>query len=53
MAMMVSANVCRALPPETDDFDRKEEEEPVLEPAWPIVSSKVNNTKAAKRDQKF
>ena len=50
---MVSANVCRALPPATDDFD-PEEDEPVLEPAWPhlqvayefflrfIVSSEVN-----------
>ena len=62
---MVSANVCRALPPVTDDFD-PEEDEPVLEPAWPhlqvayefflrfIVSSEVN-AKAAKKyvDQKF
>mmetsp|Transcript_31546 Transcript_31546/g.46554 ORF Transcript_31546/g.46554 Transcript_31546/m.46554 type:complete len:520 (-) Transcript_31546:70-1629(-) len=61
----VSANVCRALPPATDDFD-PEEDEPVLEPAWPhlqvayefflrfIVSSEVN-AKAAKKyvDQKF
>jgi len=31
---MVSANVCRALPPATDDFD-PEEDEQVLEPAWP------------------
>jgi serine/threonine-protein phosphatase 2A regulatory subunit B' len=30
----VSANICRALPPATDDFD-PEEDEPVLEPAWP------------------
>lgn len=29
---MVSANVCCALPPATDDFD-PEEDEPVLEPA--------------------
>lgn len=55
----VSANVCRALPPATDDFD-PEEDEPVLEPAWPhlqvayefflrfIVSSEVN-AKAAKK----
>jgi len=62
---MVSANVCRALPPATDDFD-PEEDEPVLEPAWPhlqvayefflrfIVSSEVN-AKAAKKyvDQRF
>eukprot|EP00339_Tiarina_fusa_P004776 CAMPEP_0117043878 /NCGR_PEP_ID=MMETSP0472-20121206/30466_1 /TAXON_ID=693140 ORGANISM="Tiarina fusus, Strain LIS" /NCGR_SAMPLE_ID=MMETSP0472 /ASSEMBLY_ACC=CAM_ASM_000603 /LENGTH=499 /DNA_ID=CAMNT_0004755503 /DNA_START=131 /DNA_END=1630 /DNA_ORIENTATION=- len=62
---MVSANVCRALPPATDDFD-PEEDEPVLEPAWAhlqvayefflrfIVSSEVN-AKAAKKyvDQKF
>jgi len=62
---MVSSNVCRALPPATDDFD-PEEDEPVLEPAWPhlqvayefflryIVSSEVN-AKAAKKyvDQKF
>jgi len=62
---MVSANVCRALPPATDDFD-PEEDEPVLEPAWPhlqvayefflrfIVSSEVN-AKSAKKyvDQKF
>lgn len=61
----VSANVCRALPPVTDDFD-PEEDEPVLEPAWPhlqvayefflrfIVSSEVN-AKAAKKyvDQRF
>ncbi|CAN0324010.1 unnamed protein product, partial [Discosporangium mesarthrocarpum] len=50
---MVSANVCRALPPQTDDFD-PEEDEPVLEPAWPhlqlvyefflrfVVSTEVN-----------
>lgn len=31
---MVSANVCRALPPATDDFD-PEEDEPVLELSWP------------------
>ena len=31
---MVSANVCRALPPPTDDFD-PEEDEPVLESSWP------------------
>lgn len=31
---MVSANVCRALPPPTDDFD-PEEDEPVLELSWP------------------
>lgn len=62
---MVSANVCRALPPATDDFD-PEEDEPVLEPAWPhlqvayefflrfIVSSEVN-AKTAKKyvDQRF
>ena len=30
----VSFNVCRALPPVTDDFD-PEEDEPELEPAWP------------------
>lgn len=61
----VSANICRALPPATDDFD-PEEDEPVLEPAWPhlqvvyefflrfIVSSEVN-AKVAKKyvDQKF
>lgn len=61
----ISANVCRALPPVTDDFD-PEEDEPVLEPAWPhlqvvyefflrfIVSSEVN-AKAAKKyvDQRF
>ena len=55
----VKANVCRALPPATDDFD-PEEDEPVLEPAWPhlqvayefflrfVVSSEVN-AKVAKR----
>ncbi|GMI24687.1 hypothetical protein TrCOL_g10377 [Triparma columacea] len=55
----ISANVCRALPPATDDFD-PEEDEPVLEPAWPhlqvayefflrfIVSSEVN-AKVAKK----
>lgn len=61
----ISANVCRALPPATDDFD-PEEDEPVLEPAWPhlqvayefflrfIVSAEVN-AKAAKKyvDQRF
>mmetsp|Transcript_92616 Transcript_92616/g.224818 ORF Transcript_92616/g.224818 Transcript_92616/m.224818 type:complete len:483 (-) Transcript_92616:123-1571(-) len=31
---MVSANVFRALPPQTEDYD-PEEDEPVLEPAWP------------------
>lgn len=61
----ISANVCRALPPATDDFD-PEEDEPVLEPAWPhlqvayefflrfIVSSEVNAKVAKKHvDQKF
>uniref|UniRef100_A0A7S1FZL3 Serine/threonine protein phosphatase 2A regulatory subunit n=1 Tax=Corethron hystrix TaxID=216773 RepID=A0A7S1FZL3_9STRA len=61
----INANVVRALPPATDDFD-PEEDEPVLEPAWPhlqvayefflrfIVSSEVN-AKVAKRyvDQRF
>lgn len=37
---MVSANVCRALPPPTDDFD-PEEDEPVLELSWPHLQ--VNN----------
>eukprot|EP00559_Dactyliosolen_fragilissimus_P003620 CAMPEP_0184865070 /NCGR_PEP_ID=MMETSP0580-20130426/16845_1 /TAXON_ID=1118495 /ORGANISM="Dactyliosolen fragilissimus" /LENGTH=607 /DNA_ID=CAMNT_0027364091 /DNA_START=27 /DNA_END=1850 /DNA_ORIENTATION=- len=61
----VTANVCRALPPATDDFD-PEEDEPVFEPAWPhlqvayefflrfIVSSEVNARTAKKYvDQKF
>jgi len=62
---MVCANVCRALPPATDDFD-PEEDEPVLESAWPhlqvtyefflrfVVSSEVN-AKVAKKyvDQSF
>jgi len=62
---MVCANVCRALPPATDDFD-PEEDEPVLEPTWPhlqvayefflrfVVSSEVN-AKSAKKyvDQRF
>lgn len=62
---MVNANVFRDLPPQTDDFD-PEEDEPVLEPAWPhlqivyefflrfIVSGEVK-AKVAKKyiDQKF
>ncbi|GMF44328.1 unnamed protein product [Phytophthora fragariaefolia] len=62
---MVSVNICRALPPQTEDFD-PEEDEPVLEASWPhlqvvyefflrfIVSSEVN-AKVAKKyvDQKF
>eukprot|EP00904_Undaria_pinnatifida_P003104 jgi/Undpi1/12795/HiC_scaffold_7.g02462.m1 len=62
---MVSANVCRALPPPTDDFD-PEEDEPVLESSWPhlqlvyefflrfVVSTEVN-AKVAKKyiDHKF
>ncbi|CAM9990661.1 unnamed protein product, partial [Laminaria digitata] len=62
---MVSANVCRALPPPTDDFD-PEEDEPVLELSWPhlqlvyefflrfVVSTEVN-AKVAKKyiDHKF
>eukprot|EP00532_Pseudo-nitzschia_australis_P021097 CAMPEP_0168309884 /NCGR_PEP_ID=MMETSP0142_2-20121227/66523_1 /TAXON_ID=44445 /ORGANISM="Pseudo-nitzschia australis, Strain 10249 10 AB" /LENGTH=293 /DNA_ID=CAMNT_0008262649 /DNA_START=2141 /DNA_END=3023 /DNA_ORIENTATION=- len=62
---MVSANVCRALPPATDDFD-PEKDKPVLELARShlqvayefflrfIISSEVN-AKAAKKyaDQKF
>ncbi len=62
---MVTANVCCALPPTTDDFDPKESES-VLKPAWPhlqvvykflirfIVSTEVN-TKAAEKyvDQCF
>lgn len=31
---MVSANIFRSLPPQTEDYD-PEEDEPVLEPAWP------------------
>jgi serine/threonine-protein phosphatase 2A regulatory subunit B' len=49
----VSVNICRALPPQTEDFD-PEEDDPVLEPSWPhlqvvyefflrfIVSSEVS-----------
>ncbi|CAI5717254.1 unnamed protein product [Hyaloperonospora brassicae] len=62
---MVSVNICRALPPQTEDFD-PEEDEPVLEASWPhlqvvyefflrfIVSGEVN-AKVAKKyvDQKF
>ncbi|RLN95542.1 hypothetical protein BBJ28_00005461 [Nothophytophthora sp. Chile5] len=60
-----SMNICRALPPQTEDFD-PEEDEPVLEASWPhlqvvyefflrfIVSGEVN-AKVAKKfvDQKF
>lgn len=31
---MVQANICRALPPLAESFD-PDEDEPVLEPAWP------------------
>ena len=61
----VSANICRALPPQTEDFD-PEEDEPVLEPSWPhlqvmyefflrfVVSSEVNAKVAKKHvDQTF
>mmetsp|Transcript_28995 Transcript_28995/g.93810 ORF Transcript_28995/g.93810 Transcript_28995/m.93810 type:complete len:382 (-) Transcript_28995:624-1769(-) len=55
----VRANICRSLPPQTEDYD-PEEDEPVLEPSWPhlqvvyefflrfIVSSEVN-AKVAKK----
>lgn len=62
---MVSANIFRSLPPQTEDYD-PEEDEPVLEPAWPhlqvvyefllrfIVSGEVK-AKIAKKyvDQSF
>ncbi|CCI42468.1 unnamed protein product [Albugo candida] len=62
---MVTVNICRALPPQTEDFD-PEEDEPVLEPSWPhlqvvyefflrfVVSNEVV-AKVAKKyvDQKF
>ena len=62
---MVGANIFRSLPPQLEEFD-PEEDEPVLEPAWPhlqvvyefflrfIVSQEVN-AKVAKRyvDQAF
>lgn len=62
---MVKANICRSLPPQNEDFD-PEEDEPVLEPAWPhlqvvyefflrfVVSQEVN-AKNVKRylDQPF
>ncbi|KAG5190999.1 protein phosphatase 2A regulatory B subunit [Tribonema minus] len=56
---MVQANICRALPPLTESYD-PDEDEPVLEPAWPhlqvvyefflrfVVSAEVS-AKAAKR----
>lgn len=61
----VTTNICRALPPQTEDFD-PEEDDPVLEPSWPhlqvvyefflrfIVSTEVN-AKTAKKfvDQRF
>jgi len=61
----VRANICRALPPQNEDFD-PEEDEPILESSWPhlqvvyefflrfIVSSEVN-AKVAKKytDQTF
>jgi len=31
---MVKANICRALPPNNEDFD-PEEDEPILESSWP------------------
>jgi len=62
---MVSANVCRALPPATDHFDQ-EDDEPVLEPAWlhlqvayefflRFIASCEVNAKTAKKylDQRF
>lgn len=64
---MVSVNIFRALAPQEDEFD-PEEDEPVLESAWPhlqvvyefllrFVVSKEVNSKVAKRkgviDQKF
>lgn len=57
----VSVNICRALPPQTEDFD-PEEDDPVLEPSWPhlqvvyefflrfIVSSEVS---LRERDRKI
>lgn len=62
---MVSVNICRSLPPQTEDFD-PEEDEPVLEASWPhlqvvyefflrfVVSGEVS-AKVAKKyvDQKF
>ena len=61
----VSVNICRALPPQTENFD-PEEDEPVLEPGWPhlqvmyefflrfVVSAEVNAKVAKKHvDQKF
>jgi serine/threonine-protein phosphatase 2A regulatory subunit B' len=62
---MVKANICRALPPNNEDFD-PEEDEPILENSWPhlqvvyefflrfIVSSEVN-AKTCKKyaDQPF
>lgn len=62
---MVSMNICRSLPAQTEDFD-PEEDEPVLEASWPhlqvvyefflrfVVSAEVN-AKIAKKyvDQKF
>eukprot|EP00753_Platysulcus_tardus_P009462 PLAT212.17.p2 GENE.PLAT212.17~~PLAT212.17.p2 ORF type:complete len:478 (+),score=262.43 PLAT212.17:325-1758(+) len=65
VVFMVASNLFRTLPPQMEDYD-PEEDEPVLEPAWPhlqvvyefflrfIVSSEVN-AKVAKRyvDQAF
>ncbi|KAM3567057.1 hypothetical protein VYU27_010792, partial [Nannochloropsis oceanica] len=61
----VTANICRSLPPQTEDFD-PEEDDPILEPSWPhlqvvyefflrfVVSTEVN-AKTAKKyvDQRF
>lgn len=56
---MVSANLFRTLPPQSDDYD-PEEDEPVLEPSWPhlqvvyefflrfIVSAEVKSKNAKK-----
>ncbi|TYZ63710.1 hypothetical protein PybrP1_004045 [[Pythium] brassicae (nom. inval.)] len=44
---MVSANICRSLPPQTEDFD-PEEDEPVLEASWPhlqVVAKKFVDQK--------
>ncbi|KAG5186544.1 protein phosphatase 2A regulatory B subunit [Tribonema minus] len=62
---MVTASVCRALPPHTADFD-PDEDEPRLEPSWPhlqlvyefflrfVVSTEVNAKVAKKHiDQRF
>jgi serine/threonine-protein phosphatase 2A regulatory subunit B' len=48
---MVKANICRALPPNNEDFD-PEEDEPILENSWPHLQVRSEKKEKKRKEKK-